>query len=58
MDYLLSREKTSSERSNPLRARSILVDCLISTDNLYLQLAGQDISFCNYDLTLIALFNF
>jgi hypothetical protein len=35
-----------------------LIDCLISTDNLYLQLAGQDISFCNYDLTLIALLSF
>ena len=58
MDYLLSREKTSIEASNPSRARSILIDCLISTDNLYLQLAGQDISFCNYDLTLIALLSF
>ena len=57
MDYLLSREKTSSQRSNPWRARSILVDCgimklrlrQISTDNLHSFgfVRRQDISVCN-----------
>ena len=45
MDYLLSREKTSSLRSNPLRARSILVDCLISTDNLH---TSSEIYYVNF----------
>jgi len=35
MDYLLSREKTSSMRSNPMRARSILVNREFSTDDLH-----------------------
>ena len=34
MDYLLSREKTSIESSNHLRARSILVHRKISTDDV------------------------
>lgn len=34
MDYLLSREKTSS-LGQPLRARSILVNRTISTDDLH-----------------------
>jgi len=46
MDYLLSREKTSNMRSNPVLARSILVHCNISTDNVLPPefISGQDFS--------------
>ena len=54
MDYLLSREKTSIDVRKPSRARSILVNCKISTDDLHTVFGQRDISSvtCGHDVEM------